>query len=95
MSEPEKKTKPLTEAQRVARVFVSQGRAPGLAAHLSADHRKRLAALCNADGFVSHKAPTEFAKVLREIIDDQKASVQGLEENDKEQAPVKELEDDE
>jgi hypothetical protein len=77
MSE-DKKT--LTESQRIARVFASQGRPSQLAAHLPESYRKRAAALCNADGKLSANTPTEFAKILRDLINDQKAAVQGLEE---------------
>lgn len=70
----------LDEAQRVARVFASQGRAVRLGEHLPEAYRKRLAALCDPQGTVSPNTPAEFNKVIRELINDQKASVQGLED---------------
>jgi hypothetical protein len=78
----EPKPRILNEAERLARVFASQGRAPRLAAHLPDKYKKRLAALSNPQGVVSEKTPAEFAKVLREIINDQKASVKGLEDKE-------------
>ena len=77
--QPEKKKRVLTESERVARVFVSQGRASRLAKHVPKKYHARLSALCDQYGTVLPAVATEFPKILRELIDEQKAAVDGLE----------------
>jgi hypothetical protein len=67
------------ERGRAMRVLASQGRAPGMVEHLPEAYVKRLAALCDETGRVLPSAPAEFQKILRELIDKQKAAVEGLE----------------
>jgi hypothetical protein len=75
----EKKRKTYDETGRARRILASQGRAPGLVDHFPESYRKRLAAQCDEYGTVRPAAPEQFQKILRELIDDQKAAVKGLE----------------
>lgn len=77
--QPEPKAaKALTDDERVEHVFLSQGRAARQAEHLPPDYKKRVAALCDGNGLVSPKAPTELVTILRELGKENKAEVDGL-----------------
>jgi hypothetical protein len=74
--------KKLDERGRAMRVLASQGRAPGMVDSLPEPYIKRLAALSDDYGTVQPAAPAEFQKILRELIDEHKAAVKGLEPNE-------------
>lgn len=82
VGQPEKKRKVYDELGRAQRVLASQGVATGLVEYFPAEYRKRLAALCDEHGVVNTKVTTEFPKIRRELINEHKAAVKGLEPNE-------------
>lgn len=79
LGDPKQNRKTYDEKGRAARVIASQGGAPGTVDQLPEKYIKRLAALSDERGVVSKEAPEKFNKIRRELIDEHKATLEGLE----------------
>lgn len=89
LGDPKAKRKTYDEKGRAARVIISQGGAAGTVSQLPDKYIKRLAALADEHGVVSKEAPEKFNKIRRELIDEHKATLEGLEKKASTKKPAK------
>lgn len=70
--------KTLSEAERIGLVLNAIGRAKWLAASISGEHAKQLAALCSSGGVVSRDAHRKAPGIIADFGHTMKAQISGL-----------------